>query len=68
MTLLCNGRNKIGTNDENSVPCGSLSHFLVLDRFGSYQKKFELQHQMEPNLCEKKTKILNIHFALSNET
>ena len=39
MTLLCNGRNKIGTNDENSVPCGSLSHFLVLDRFGSYQKK-----------------------------
>ena len=24
---------KIGPNHENSVPCGSLSHFLVLDRF-----------------------------------
>ena len=35
MTLLCSGRNKRGTNEENSVPCGSLSHFLVLDRFES---------------------------------
>ena len=28
------GRNKIGSNHENSVPSGSLSHFLVLDRIG----------------------------------
>ena len=34
MTLLWCGRNKIGPNHENSVPCGSLSHFLVFDRFG----------------------------------
>ena len=34
MKLLWCGRNKIGPNDENSVPYGSLSHFLVLDRFG----------------------------------
>ena len=34
MTLLRCSRNKIGPNHENSVPCGSLSHFLVLDRFG----------------------------------
>ena len=34
MTLLWCDRNKIGPNHEYSVPCGSLSHFLVLDRFG----------------------------------
>ena len=34
MTLLWCGRNNIATNHENSVPCGSLSHFVVLERFG----------------------------------
>ena len=34
MTLLWWGINKIGPNHEKSVPCGSLSHFVVLDRFG----------------------------------
>ena len=59
MTLLWCGRNK--SNHENSVPCGSLLHFLVLDRFGGLiikgsalfsvfnQKKIwvKIQHQME---------------------
>ena len=35
MLLLSCSRNNIGPNHENSVPCGSLSHFLVLDRLGA---------------------------------
>ena len=38
-TLLWCDRKKIGPNHENSVPCGSLSHFLVLDRFGGLIKQ-----------------------------
>ena len=33
--LLWYGKNNIGLNHENNVPCGSLSHFLVLDRLES---------------------------------
>ena len=61
MTLLWCGRNKTVSNHENSVPCGSLSYILVLDRLGGLvmqgtallsvfnQKKrwFKIQHQME---------------------
>ena len=32
--LLWCSRNNVGRNHENSVSCGSLSHFPVLDRFG----------------------------------
>ena len=34
MTLLWCGRNKISANHENIVSCGSLLHFLMLDRRG----------------------------------
>ena len=34
MLLLWSSRNSIDPNHKNSVSCGSLSHFLVLDRFG----------------------------------
>ena len=61
MILLWCGINKKGSNHENSVLCGSLSHFLMLDRFegliikGSAlfsvfnQKKMwvNIQHQVE---------------------
>ena len=61
VTLLWYGTNEIGPNYENSLPCCSLSHFLVVDRFGGLiiygsalfsvfnQKKMwvKIKHQME---------------------
>ena len=61
MTFLWCGRHKIAQNYENSVSCGSLSQFLVLDRVGGLiiyrsacfsvfnQMKMwvKIQHQME---------------------
>ena len=73
MTLLWCGRNKIDPNHENSVPCGSLLHFLVLDRFGGLiievpalfsvcnQKKMSVQIQHE-------TEVLNPIYMEPNMT